>query len=85
MMTTVTKLLAKKQQMIERLEKECSLRERDEIERLISKIDDALTWLEHRAEKSAIGGLSRDCMSASRRYGKLVTRNLVIAHVLSKG
>ena len=51
-MTTVTKLLAKKQQMIERLEKECSLRERDEIERLISKVDDALTWLEHRAERN---------------------------------
>ena len=51
-MTTLAKLLARKQQLIERLEGEPSLRERDEIERLISKIDAALTWLEQRADRN---------------------------------
>ena len=51
-MTTVAKLLTRKQQLIERREKEPSLRERDEIERLILKIDAALTWLEQRADRN---------------------------------
>ena len=51
-MTTVAKLLARKQQLIERLEEELSLREREEIERMILKIDAALTWLEQRADRN---------------------------------
>jgi predicted amino acid dehydrogenase len=45
-MTAVAKLLAQKQQLIERLQKNSSAHEREEIERLLEQIDTALDLLE---------------------------------------
>jgi hypothetical protein len=45
-MTTFSKLLAEKQQLIERLEKNPGPQEREEIERLLEKIDAALNLLD---------------------------------------
>ena len=45
-MTTIAKLLAQKQQLVERLEAAPGLHERDEIERLLEQIDAALQSLE---------------------------------------
>ena len=44
-MTTLGKLLAQKQQLIERLEENPGPEERDEIERLLEKLDAALDSL----------------------------------------
>jgi len=41
----VANLLAQKQQLLERLENDPSPNERDDIERLLAKIETALTWL----------------------------------------
>lgn len=43
---TVAKLLARKQQLTERLQEQPSLRERDEMELLLSQINTALNWLD---------------------------------------
>jgi predicted CopG family antitoxin len=45
-MTTIAKLLAKKQQLLERLEAAPGPHERDEIERLLEQIDAALQSLD---------------------------------------
>jgi hypothetical protein len=45
-MTTLTKLLAEKQMLVERLQKKVGPEERDEIERLLEKINAALDSLE---------------------------------------
>ena len=45
-MSTVANLLAQKQQLLERLENDPCPNERDDIERLLAKIETALTWLE---------------------------------------
>ncbi|UWU94160.1 hypothetical protein [Bradyrhizobium sp. CB1015] len=45
-MSTVANLLAQKQRLLERLENDPGPNERDEIERLLAKIETALTWLE---------------------------------------
>ena len=45
-MSTVANLLAQKQRLLERLENDLGPNERDEIERLLAKIETALTWLE---------------------------------------
>ena len=45
-MSTVANLLAQKQLLLERLENDPGPNERDEIERLLAKIETALTWLE---------------------------------------
>jgi hypothetical protein len=45
-MTTVARLLAQKEQLIERLQKNPGPRECEEIERLLIKIDTALNLLE---------------------------------------
>jgi hypothetical protein len=45
-MTTPAELLARKQQLIERLQEAPGPHERDEIERLLAMIDDALNWLD---------------------------------------
>ena len=45
-MTTLAKLLAEKQQLIERLEQNPGAQEREEIERLLEKIDAALNLLD---------------------------------------
>jgi hypothetical protein len=45
-MTTAAKLLAQKQQLLERLQEEPGPNERDRIERLIAQIDTALTMLD---------------------------------------
>ena len=45
-MTTLANLLAQKQQLLERLQESPGPNEREEIERLIAEIDDALTALE---------------------------------------
>jgi hypothetical protein len=44
-MTTLAKLLKRKQQLVERLEEEPGSHEREEIERLLLEIDDALNLL----------------------------------------
>lgn len=45
-MTTVAKLLARKQQLLERLQEEPGVHERAELERLLAQIDAALEFLE---------------------------------------
>ena len=45
-MTTVAKLLARKQQLTDRLQQDPGPNERDEIERLLTEIDAALDLLE---------------------------------------
>jgi hypothetical protein len=50
-MTTVAKLLARKQMLLARLQEEPGPNERDEIERLIAEIDEALTLLEGSEEQ----------------------------------
>ncbi|HWX61654.1 hypothetical protein [Bradyrhizobium sp.] len=45
-MTTAAELLARKQQLIERLQEAPGPHERDEIERLLAMIDDALNGLD---------------------------------------
>lgn len=45
-MTTAAELLARKQQLIERLQEAPGPHERDEIERLLAMIDDALNRLD---------------------------------------
>ena len=45
-MTTLAKLLKRKQQLLERLEEEPGSREREEIERLLLEIDEVLDRLE---------------------------------------
>jgi hypothetical protein len=45
-MTTVANLLARKQQLLERLQENPGPHERDEIERLLARIDTALDYLE---------------------------------------
>jgi hypothetical protein len=45
-MTTLAKLLAQKQQLIERLQENPGPEEREEIERLLEKIDTALSFLD---------------------------------------
>ena len=44
--TTAAKLLARKQMLLDRLEKDPGPNERAEIDRLIAEIDHALSWLE---------------------------------------
>jgi hypothetical protein len=46
-MTTLSKLLAQKQELIERLQEEMGPEERDEIERLLEKIEAALDSLDN--------------------------------------
>ncbi len=45
-MTTVAKLLARKQQLLDRLQEEPGVHERAELERLLAQIDAALEFLE---------------------------------------
>jgi len=45
-MTTVANLLARKQQLLDRLQEDPGPNERGEIERLLAEIDDALDLLE---------------------------------------
>ncbi|CCE05458.1 hypothetical protein BRAS3843_1380078 [Bradyrhizobium sp. STM 3843] len=45
-MTTVAKLLARKQQLLDRLQEEPGMHERAELERLLAQIDSALEFLE---------------------------------------
>jgi len=45
-MTTLAKLLKRKQQLVERLEEEPGSHEREEIERLLLEIDEVLNLLE---------------------------------------
>jgi hypothetical protein len=45
-MTTAAKLLVRKQQLLERLQEDPGLHERDEIERLLKEIDTALNLLD---------------------------------------
>jgi predicted CopG family antitoxin len=45
-MTTLAKLLKRKQQLVERLEEEPGSHEREEIERLLLEIDEVLDHLE---------------------------------------
>jgi hypothetical protein len=53
-MTTVAKLLARKQQLLQRLqEDDLGPHERDEIERLLSEIDTALNSLEEAGPEEA--------------------------------
>jgi hypothetical protein len=51
MTTTLVKLLAQKQQLIERLQGDPGPEERDEIERLLEKIDTALNLLDEAGPK----------------------------------
>jgi len=46
MSTTLAKLLAQKQQLLERLQEDPGPNEREEIQRLLAKIDEALTLIE---------------------------------------
>ncbi|MEY9524432.1 hypothetical protein ABIF70_005573 [Bradyrhizobium japonicum] len=45
-MSTVAKLLAQKQQLIEQLHADPGPNEREEMERLLAKVETALSWLE---------------------------------------
>ncbi|MGJ4944017.1 hypothetical protein ACQR1W_25820 [Bradyrhizobium sp. HKCCYLS1011] len=45
-MTTVAKLLARKTQLLDRLQEEPGMHERAELERLLAQIDSALEFLE---------------------------------------
>ncbi|WP_198026536.1 hypothetical protein [Bradyrhizobium sp. ARR65] len=45
-MTTLAKLLAQKQQLLDRLQADPGPHEREEIERLLAEIDEALTLLD---------------------------------------
>ncbi len=54
-MTTVGTLLARKQQLLQRLRGNPGPHERDEIERLLAEIDSALNQLDEMAERDAIG------------------------------
>jgi hypothetical protein len=51
-MTTVPNLLARKQQLLERLEEDPGPNEREEIERLLEQIDTALDLLDEPGETS---------------------------------
>jgi hypothetical protein len=46
MSTTLAKFLAQRQQLLERLQEEPGLNEREEIQRLLAKIDEELTLVE---------------------------------------
>jgi hypothetical protein len=46
MSTTLAKLLAQKQQLLERLQEDPGPNEREEIQRLLAKIDEELTLIE---------------------------------------
>lgn len=52
-MTTLAKLLARKQQLIERLEEGPSSHEREEIERQLAEIDEALNLLDEAGSRSS--------------------------------
>jgi chaperonin cofactor prefoldin len=52
-MTIVAKLLARKQQLLERLQEAPGPHERDKIERLLSEIDTALNLLEEAGPEEA--------------------------------
>jgi DNA-binding protein H-NS len=54
-MTTIAKLLAQKQRLLQRLQENPGPHERDEIERLLAEIDAALNQLDEMAERDAIG------------------------------
>ena len=45
-MSTVAKLLAQKQSLMAQLEDELGPNEREELERLLAKVETALSWLE---------------------------------------
>ncbi|WP_198026432.1 hypothetical protein [Bradyrhizobium sp. ARR65] len=45
-MTTVAALLARKQELIQRLQQECEPEKRDEVERLLEKVNTALNLLD---------------------------------------
>jgi hypothetical protein len=55
-MTTVAKLLARKQQLLRRLQEDPGPHERDEIERLLAEIDSALDSLEGAGPGETSGG-----------------------------
>jgi hypothetical protein len=55
-MTTVAKLLARKQQLLDRLQEGPGPHERDEIERLLAKIDSALDSVEDTGPRETSGG-----------------------------
>jgi hypothetical protein len=55
MSTTLAKLLAQKQQLLERLQENPGPNEREEIQRLLAKIDEELTLVEE-----AGPGISKD-------------------------
>jgi hypothetical protein len=52
-MTTLAKLLARKQQLIERLEEGPGSHEREEIERQLAEIDEALNLLDEAGSRSS--------------------------------
>jgi len=54
-MTTVARLLARKQQLLERLQESPGQHERDEIERLLLEIDSALDSLEETGPSETSG------------------------------
>jgi hypothetical protein len=54
-MTTVARLLARKQQLLERLQESPGQHERDEIKRLLAEIDSALDSLEEAGPKRTSG------------------------------
>jgi hypothetical protein len=58
-MTTVAKLLARKQQLLERLQESPGANERDEIERLLAQIDTALNLLDEAGPGETSGQLAR--------------------------
>jgi hypothetical protein len=53
--TTVAKLLAQKQRLLERLQEDPGPHVREEIERLLAEIDAELNQLDEMAERDAIG------------------------------
>jgi hypothetical protein len=55
-MTTAAKLLARKQQLLDRLQEGPGPHERDEIERLLAKINSALDSVEDAGPAEAGGG-----------------------------
>ena len=58
MTTTAAKLLAQKKELLDRLVDNPGPNEREEIERLLAKIDTALNWLEDAGRKDE-GGRER--------------------------
>jgi Mg2+ and Co2+ transporter CorA len=54
-MTTIAKLLAQKQRLLERLQEDPGPRVREEIERLLAEIDAELNQLDEMAERDATG------------------------------